>query len=95
MKATEILQMAGITPDTYPADACIGDELMGTYSQDRRIICLTIADNDREMITREEIKEIAYTCQILITDMGAAVHTYDMKNTKPYKNLEIIKICNL
>lgn len=95
MKSTEILQNNGYRVDTYPADACIGNELIGTYNHTRSVICLTIADNDREMITRQEFKEIAYTCKTLITDMGIEVHTHDIKNTKPYNQIEIIKISNL
>lgn len=104
MKATDILIERGITPDPYPADAIFGEysnePVMGTYSKDRKTACIMIEDNlteqeqqdlDKCILPAHIVKDIAYTVDHLITNFGLSVHSYDMKNTTPFKSLRITK----
>lgn len=93
-----ILLNMGIEKDNYPADACFGEAenfpLIGTYSKDRQTVCIMMADNSwtiQQVIPFEVVKEIAYTVKTLITDFGCAVHSYTMKNNKPFNSLKIVK----
>lgn len=99
MKSEEILKSLNIKPDTYPADAIFYNEsYIGTYTRAREMVCIMIADNvedetnlDACILPYEAVKEIAYTVKYLITDFGIDVHSYTMKTTKPFINLQVIK----
>ena len=98
LKSYLLLQSLGITPDDYPADACFTDnehDIVGTYSKDRQAVCVLMADNPGlEMLSKEMIKNIAYTSTKLITDFGCDVHSTTMKDFKPFNTLTIEKLSN-
>lgn len=100
MKSEKVLLSMGIEPDDYPADACFGTEIIGTYSKDRQTVCIMAEDNLTEeeqtkfsnwSLGKDVIEEIAYTCKKLITNFGCDVHSHTMKTVKPFNNLKIVK----
>lgn len=98
MKSEEILMQLGIEKDTYPADAVFDEfNLIGTYSKDCKIVCIMIEDNEDIgcSLSKEAIKEIAFTVDRLITNFGCDVHSYTMKNFFPFTTLKIDKVSNL
>lgn len=100
MKSEEVLNTMGIEKDTYPADAVFERfNLIGTYSKDRKTVCLMIEDNVDEVLQEdiencilgmEAVKEIALTVDNLITNFGCAVHSHTLKSNKAFDNFKII-----
>lgn len=101
LKSEEILSILCIRIDTYPADACF-EGLIGTYSEDRKTVCIMLEDNTTEedrnalrncAITLEQLKEIALTVNTLITDYAIDVHSHTLKTCKTFKKFTIQKTC--
>jgi hypothetical protein len=58
MKSEQVLNTMGIEKDTYPADAVFERfNLIGTYSKDRKTVCIMIEDNVDEIL-QEDIRNL-------------------------------------
>lgn len=99
-----VLTKMGYNIDNYPADACFLGDIIGTYSEDRETVCILLYDNvkvedltdlNKCILSKEQVKEIAYTVKHLITDFGMDVHTNTFKTVKPFNTLKITKPCNV
>ena len=100
----KVLIKMGYKADKYPADACFLGDIIGTYSEDRQTVCILLYDNVKNedltdlnkcILSKEQVKEIAYTVKHLITDFGTDVHSNTFKTVKPFNTLKITKPCNL
>jgi len=102
MKPYEILKLHGFRPVTY-SDAIFGDDIVkGAVSEEKgkhglyAAVCITIEDNDTQgcnlLLSKEIVKEIAYTADILYTNYGCEVHSHTMKTVYPFNKLKIVKI---
>lgn len=104
MQANHILKENGFTPVTY-ADVCFNN-VLGTCSKETgnkrlyKAIAITMEDNDIDangddleamIISFDDMKEIALSCDVLYTDMAMAVHSHSMKS-EPFKSLKIFRL---
>lgn len=97
LKSAKVLKELGIDPDDYPADACFDPNYIGTYSKDRKTVCIMMDDNVSidGILPKDVVREIAYTCTKLITDFGCEVHSHTMKTVKPFSQLTIEKVSTI
>jgi hypothetical protein len=98
MKSQAVLIHNGLNPDK--TDFIIEDHnLIGSHSVETGVShlykCVVILseENDNELtITTKALKEIAQSCDVLITDMGCDVHNHSLKTSKVYEGFEIQKM---
>lgn len=104
MKSHKVLTDLGIEP-IYWSNFCIGDNLLGCCSKEQgktnlyKAACIMIEDCDLDendfqsmVITKEEFKEIAMSCDTFYTNFGVDIHSHDLKTQYPYNTCKLIKV---
>jgi hypothetical protein len=97
MKSKAVLIHNSLTPDN--TDFILeSHNLIGSHSKEtgkhhlyKCVVILSEENDDELSITTEALKEIAQSCDTLITDMGCDVHSHSLKTSKVYEGFKIQK----
>lgn len=104
MKSLHILAKQGIYP-VHKTDFCIGNRLIGSHSKEHgktnlyKAACIMIEDCGLDyedfqsfIITKEEFKEIALSCDTFYTNFGVDIHSHDLKTQYPYNTCKLVRV---
>lgn len=98
MKSQAVLIHMGLTPDK--TDFILENHnLIGSHSKEagktrlyKTVVILSEENDDELSITTAALKEIAQSCDTLITNMGCDVARWSLKNIKAYEGFEIKRL---